>query len=372
MKKRLFRVILLLLGLAAITSCVLKKPIKIGLIGPLTGPSSAVGQGIRNGFQMAFDETFRAAGIRGRRIDLIVRDDENSTDKCLAAIKTLESAGCGIILIGTTSEAGKDAVQYANKQGLFVLSPTISDDSLNNLDDFFFRISLSSSKYGENLAEAVRRFGNKKRIALLGDEKNATYKNLIFDSFRKNFVSADREIVYEKSFNSDAPLPYAEIIDGVAAAKADGVLIVAASTETALLCKFFERAGVTSQVYLPPWPLTIDLIKNGGKAVENVITVSVADMEFTAPEAKEFRKQYLEKYSVEPSFTAMFGYEAAAILRQALNNVKTFDPESIKTAFLKIRGFKALQGTINFDDFGDALRPMFYFTIKDGRFMRLE
>ena len=51
-------------------------PIKIGLSGPFTGGSAAMGVSMRDGAKLAVDEINKAGGVLGRRIVLIERDDE--------------------------------------------------------------------------------------------------------------------------------------------------------------------------------------------------------------------------------------------------------------------------------------------------------
>jgi branched-chain amino acid transport system substrate-binding protein len=56
------------------------KPYKIGSIHSLTGAAAAVGKTALIGVQMAVDRINNAGGINGRKIDLIVEDDETKPD----------------------------------------------------------------------------------------------------------------------------------------------------------------------------------------------------------------------------------------------------------------------------------------------------
>jgi branched-chain amino acid transport system substrate-binding protein len=55
-------------------------PIKIGVTGPFTGGSSPMGISMRNGVKLAVDEINESAGILGRRIQIVERDDEARND----------------------------------------------------------------------------------------------------------------------------------------------------------------------------------------------------------------------------------------------------------------------------------------------------
>lgn len=69
------------------------EPIRIGLIAPLTGPSSDFGKPVLNGVQMAVDEINAAGGYLGRRIELLVHDDKGQPDAGRAATQAMLDSG---------------------------------------------------------------------------------------------------------------------------------------------------------------------------------------------------------------------------------------------------------------------------------------
>lgn len=68
-------------------------PIRIGLIAPLTGPSSDFGRPVLNGAQMAADEINAAGGYLGRPIELVVHDDKAQPDAGRAASQAMLDSG---------------------------------------------------------------------------------------------------------------------------------------------------------------------------------------------------------------------------------------------------------------------------------------
>ncbi|HUX13800.1 MAG TPA: ABC transporter substrate-binding protein [Spirochaetia bacterium] len=218
-------------------------------------------------------------------------------------------------------------IPYANEKGIFVISPTVSDDSYNAHDDLFFRVNASSSEYGTYLAQrAVQGFGVK-RPMLVGDERNARYKDIIFDSFKRELVSLGGNVAKSVSFYSNLPLPTDEIIDGITESSADAVVLV---------------------------------------------TASISDMEYSGDSARSFLNDYRAAYGVAPSFTAVFGWETASILRRVFASAANADPVTLKKELLNIGTFDGVEEPIVFDRSGDASRTLFLYTIDHGRFKRLE
>ena len=86
MKKK--KIALALAVMAAQTASVVAQPaaapsshaIRIGVIGPLTGPSSDFGLPMLNGVRLAIDEINSFGGYLGRPLELVVKDDQANPD----------------------------------------------------------------------------------------------------------------------------------------------------------------------------------------------------------------------------------------------------------------------------------------------------
>src|SRR5512139_38088 len=102
----------LAIGLALVLALVLcpgtatsEAPIKVGLIDIYSGAGAAFGKQCLNGWQMAVDEFNAKGGLKGRKIELITRDDKFKPDEGLAHARELllkEKVDC---LGGTTNSA---------------------------------------------------------------------------------------------------------------------------------------------------------------------------------------------------------------------------------------------------------------------------
>src|SRR5207248_9051052 len=63
--------------------------IKIGALGPITGPAAYIGLGGRDGMNLAVKEINAAGGVNGRKLQIVFEDDTHSPTKALAAVKKL-------------------------------------------------------------------------------------------------------------------------------------------------------------------------------------------------------------------------------------------------------------------------------------------
>lgn len=65
-------------------------PIKLGLVAAITGPSALSGESITRGLEVAIDEINSNGGVMGGRpIELVIRDDESTPAKGVAAVREL-------------------------------------------------------------------------------------------------------------------------------------------------------------------------------------------------------------------------------------------------------------------------------------------
>jgi len=360
--------ILLFLLLAACS----RPPLKIGFVGPLTGSSSAIGLGCRNGLQMALGKGPAAAQGRIPSLDILVRDDHNDPDACLQAFHDLKAAGCDLVILGTPSAAAAKAVPWAIGKGMLVISPTVSSPLPGDTSGLFMRGSLPSTEFGRALAQVAVERLHVLRVGIVGDSRNSGYFKDLSSAFTSEYGRLGGRPGFVKTFDSAKGQPEAGLVDEFRATGSDALLVIAASTETVLIAKALERAGLKLKLLLPPWPLTLDLIHNGGLAVEGAYGVSTSDLSFRGPAGGAFRAAYRREYGEEPSFPATFGYESGVILRAALASSPSTTPPAIRDRILAIGSFRALQGTIAFGPDGKVTRTMFLFTIEGGAFKPVE
>ncbi|HTX72079.1 MAG TPA: ABC transporter substrate-binding protein [Rectinemataceae bacterium] len=356
---------------AAVLGCG-RPSVTVGFVGPLTGSSSAIGIGCRNGFLMALGSGPAAAPGHIPRLRLLVKDDRNDAQRCLEVFNELKAEGCSIIVLGTPSQTAGLALPWAMDNGVLVISPTVSTPVPGSSNALFIRVNMSSMEYGIALAHVAHDRYGANHVGIVGDSRNASYVDAVERAFVAEYARLGCRPAFDRRFDSTKDSPYADLVAAIRSTHADGLLAVAASTEVVLMAKELEREGERTRLFLPPWPLTLDLIQNGGKAVEGVIAVSIADLEYRTAEGQAFEQDYRREYGEEPSFTAMFGYEAASILRAALASSASWLPKALRDRVIAIREFSGLQGPIRFDADGKAQRTLFLFTIDHGAFKRLD
>jgi len=148
------------------------EPIRIGLIFPLTGGSSDVGNSARVGAQIAVDEMNEVGGYLGRPFELVVRDDKATPDLGLKMAEELVLKEHVVATIGfcNTGVAAKALdVFQANKQILIVpcATGTVLTAKYPARESFIFRTAARDALQTQFLANELSKRGLTKPALLV-------------------------------------------------------------------------------------------------------------------------------------------------------------------------------------------------------------
>ncbi len=94
------------------------------------GPTSALGIGMRDGLRAAFEEANAKGGVKGRKLELVARDDSYEPAKSIEATKALISAGVFALVgpVGTPTSLAAHPV--AKEAGVPFIGPFTGVESL--------------------------------------------------------------------------------------------------------------------------------------------------------------------------------------------------------------------------------------------------
>lgn len=100
MKKIVSVILTLALALGLALPAVAEDAIKIGVIGPLTGPAAIYGTAVVNAAKIAADEVNALGGLQ---IEIDAQDDEHDPEKAINAYNTVLDNGAKVIVGTVTS-----------------------------------------------------------------------------------------------------------------------------------------------------------------------------------------------------------------------------------------------------------------------------
>jgi branched-chain amino acid transport system substrate-binding protein len=358
----------ILLGLMIVLGgCSKPEPIEIGFVGGTSGRVADLGIAGRNGALLAVELRNQAGGVAGRKVELIMRDDEQNPEVAERVTRELIDRGVAAIVGPMTSVIAVRMVPIANEAGMLLMSPTVATDDLSHQDDYFFRVSSSTREYATKMAIYQRHL---RRVAAAYDLGNQSYTVSWLHEFRDTLAKNGGAVIQALGFKSAGDTLFLPIARDLLATQPDGVLIVANSVDAALLCQQIRKLNAHVPIVVAEWGATEQLIELGGKAVEGVIMTQFFDRNSIVPRYRAFRQRYRDRFDQEPGFAGTAGFDAANVVMDALAQRRS--GQSLKEVVQAVHRFEGVQHLVYFDEYGDTKRETFISVVRGGRFMRVE
>lgn len=362
--------ILIVLTLALIAMLhVFSAPIKIGFVADLSSRKSNLGYSARNGAIMAVQELNRKGGINGRKIQLLVRDGESDNKISHNQTKNLIENGVKVIIGPVHSVMANPVIKAAEKSGVLVISPTVSTDELSGIDDNFLRVVTNSSVQGVDLAKVVKYKGDK-QVLLVKDLDNRSYTESVAQSFRDKSVELGIEILGKIDFVGGTELK--QLVQKMQQYEPDAIVFITNGKDAAKIIQLYNKTGGLPNLYGDLWAKWTNIKEFGGKTVNGMILVDAIASDNKSEKELQFSSSYKELFDSDYTIPAVYAYEAVKLYAQAVENGSSFENEDVKRELLHIDPIEGVADNYRLDKYGDVIRKLSYFQIKDNKYQRLQ
>lgn len=268
-------------------------PLKIGVIGPVTGPSSDFGNPMVNGVRLAIDEINAVGGYVGRPLQLVIKDDKGDPNAGLQGAQALAAEGV-VATIGfcNTGVAQKSLDVFQNAR-LPLIVPCSTGTPLTAKfpaeQSYIFRTSARDSIQAPFVVEDILRRGWNK-VAILADTTG--YGEAGLKDVEAALAAKGLKAVHVARF----PLGVKDLRDELKAARdasADVVFSYTVGPENAVIAN--GRKELNWKVpQVGAWPLSFPFFIDGAKdAAEGALMAQT----FIAEPSNERRAAFLSAYA---------------------------------------------------------------------------
>ena len=347
-------------------SCYRRLTFPLGFSTSLTGRGSSLGKDLYEGTLLAVEEINQGEGPF--RIKLVVRDDEGDPARALANAKEFAEMGIEVVMGYAISALAAEVLPFLEEKKMILLGASISSPIFDKKDDALFRIVNSSTSEARAVADHIAETFGSRIFLSIYDEGNAAYAEAWANTFRDRYQARGGIVAPSIPFQTRTPPPYLEVIDEALQKepKAEGLCVVASSIDTAGLAQVFRQRVSEGIIAVSGWANNRDLITYGGKAIEGAIIAQSHNPVDDSPGFLRFKARFQEAFGRIPHFGAVHAYETVKYLETALKERKS--GELLKEALKRVRELQGVQRKIRFDETGDACRPLFILTVKEGAF----
>jgi branched-chain amino acid transport system substrate-binding protein len=355
-------------------------PIRIGASMSQTGAFATLGQNQQRGYQLCIKQANEKGGVLGRKLELIVEDDQSQAATAVNIYeKLITQTKVDAILGPYSSPIGEDVANVSEKHRKPMLAPLSATTSIFKKGrKFVFMVLSPAEAYLEGLIDIAARRGLK-TVAVLNEDTifpKATAQGTVELAKKKGlqvvFVEA-----YPKGTADFGPLLTrlrAMNPDVIAAATYfdDAVSIGRKLKELNISPKMF---GVTVGGDLPKFHQalgsTAEFIYGASQWEEELVTLRAGGLIPIArqyPGAGEFVEAYRKEYpGADLSYHSAGGYAGCQILLEAIKRAGSIDGEKVRAALLKLDYNNAF-GAFKVDADGFQLaHKMVLFQWQDGK-----
>ena len=350
--------------------------ITLGMVGPLTGSVAVYGTHIENGVKLAIEEITAAGGVTlsdgTHQLAVEVKDDQGDSTECVNAMNALISDGIQLVVGSATSGCTSAITSIANSEGVVMITPSGTADSLTTTMDYVFRtcfrdsfqgelaaqyaldegytkvgvVYCSADTYSAGLRDAFIAACQDKGLDVVAEESVATMTEVDYTNQFNKMVSAGAELVFTP-FYYDVMGPY--LVPQARSAGFTGVLLGGDgvdSTETTI------PAGADLSVY------------------NDVYFVNHYSTELaTSDVSKNFVESYEAKYGDTPNNFDALAYDAVYVYKAAMEACGASDAASVQAALADTSAaYDSTCGTFSFDETGTPIKNgvLMGYSYKDG------
>lgn len=343
--------------------------VKLGTVFAITGAVSAYGTPQENAIKMAIEEINADGGVLdGQEIEL-VNYDYTSVDTEAAQIATRLATQDNVdaILGSDTSGSSKTALQSSTQHGVPTLSPSASADgytvgSDGNVEEWGWRIAFPDSYQGGALAQFAEQELGAKKVAILMDN-SSDYSIGLVEYFEETFTG---EVVAKENFTA-GQTDFNATLTSINEQDFDVLLVTGYYEEGGPVVRQAREMGLNQPILAPDGFGNQALVDLAGPANLNDVYYTT---QFTVLNENEkvnaFVDAYTEKYGNEPDMFAAMAYDAAYVMRDAIERAGSENRQAINEALAETIDFEGVTGTFSYDDMHNPSKSVTILELQNG------
>jgi branched-chain amino acid transport system substrate-binding protein len=345
--------------------------VKIGHVGPVSGPQAHYGKDNENGARMAVEElNAKGVSIGGKKVklELVAEDDAADPKQGTAAAQKLCDAKVngvvGHLNSGTTIPASK----IYNDCGIPHITPSATNPKLTEPGyKTTFRMLANDNALGAGLALHAAKNLHLKKVAVIDDR--TAYGQGVAEVFKKTAQANGIQIVDEQ-FTTDKATDFMAILTAIKSKSPDGIFYGGMDPQAGPMLRQMEQLGLGSAKFFGGDGIcTAKLaeLSGGAKTLENVVCAEGGASLEKMPGGKAWKARYDAKYPGQFQVYSPYTYDAVHVLVQAMQDCKSADPKVYLPCLAKV-DYQGVTAKVAFEPNGELKNPaMTLYTYKDGK-----
>lgn len=316
--------------------------LRIGVIAPLSGTASYIGQEITNGVLLAEEEI----NANGDKVEIRFEDDRYDAKSTVSAFQDLiNTYNPDVVISAGITEA---IIPLAEDNEVPVLATVNSQGGLPKMGEYVFRFFTSADSDAPAMAKyasdnlRIRKAG----VLYVNDGFGTSYYNV----FKREIEKSGGEITDAEAITY-TDWDYSTQLSKIKNSGAEAVYLIGIENQITNALRGMEKLGMLKDMKV--LSAGTFATPNGVNETKN-LNINVYTIAFCIDDLPgEYVKKYMDKYGNYPGFFSTFGYDSVKMIAESTK--KGADRESVKKGLSNIKGFESIVGKVNVDSTGEMI-----------------
>lgn len=365
-----------LVGVAAILSAGLlwtggahaAEPVKIAVVGPMSGNYAQYGDYLRKSAELAARDINARGGAGGSPIEIVVEDDQMDPRQAATVAQRLASRPDILAVVGHFSSTASLAAQpIYDRAGIVMISPSSTSPALSGKRNFF-RTAVTDDLVASQLAEfAVRNLGAKK-VAILYQTGTSTIAQA--EIFAKRAKDLGANIVLSEGHEPER-VDFLAAMTKLASLKPDLIFTPTFTVEAAKIARQAREAGIRAPLMGTDALYDTQLLKLAGDAAQGFYAASFFHHSVDRPAARAYVEAYKQATGSFPEGYGANSYDAVGVLAWAVGQVgkdRAKVRQALETLGNEKPKYRGVTGDIGFNKEHNVVKDVFIVRAKGDEF----
>ncbi|MGE0063637.1 MAG: branched-chain amino acid ABC transporter substrate-binding protein [Xanthobacteraceae bacterium] len=342
----------LALGISVALGGTAMAQVKMGVLGPITGPNAAFGAQLKNGAEQAVADINAAGGIMGKKIELQIGDDVSDPKQGVSVANKFAGDGVKFVVGAFNSGVTMPSSESFQENGILQITPASTNPQVTERGMWnIFRTCGRDDQQGSVAAAYILKHFKGKKVAVVHDK--TTYGKGLADETKKAMNKGGlKEVLYEGVNTGEKD--FSALVTKIKQAGADLVYWGGLHTEGGAIVRQMRDQGVKAPLMGADGITSDEFAAIGGPGVEGTLMTYGPDPRKN-PQAKAVVEKFRAK-KFEPEAYTLYSYASVQVIAQAATAAKSLDPKKVAEKIHSGMKFKTVLGDLSYDKKGDITK----------------
>ncbi|MFN3734002.1 branched-chain amino acid ABC transporter substrate-binding protein [Comamonas testosteroni] len=336
--------------------------IKIGHIGPTSGPQAHFGKDDENGVRMAIEDlNAKGMEIGGKKVKFVLVAEDDVADPkqgTAASQKLCDDKVAGAVAFVNSGVAIPSSKVFQDCGIPMITGAATNPDLTKPGWNTTYRVIANDNALGAALATYAAKNLKLKNVAVIDDR--TAYGQGLANVFKKDAEKQGIKIVANE-FTNDKATDFMAILTSIKAKKPDAIFYGGMYGQAGPMLRQMAQLGMNDvKMFGGDGICVTELAKvaAGAKPLENVVCADGGASIAKMPGGMEWKKRYDAKYPGQFQVYSPYFYDGTMLLADAMKRANSWDPK-VYIPFLQKSDYSGVTSKIQFEKNGEMKNPSY-------------